>query len=430
MELFLHLALAVAILIFVAKIGGYISFRLGQPSVLGELIVGIILGPTLFDIIHWPYFAEEELTEIIHILAEIGVMLLMFIAGLELHIPDLLRSGKVSVLAGVFGVIFPIILGSSLGFLFGMPPPQAIFLGLVLSATSVSISAQTLMELKVLRSPVGIALLGAAVFDDILVILGLSIFSAVTGPKGEAGLLSIIRILAEMMLFLTIAGVVGWFLLPRLSRFVNKLPISQGLIAFVFVVMLLFGWLAEELGHMAPITGAFLAGLFLGRSPVKDKIEAGIPIIAYAIFAPIFFIDVGLSANVRLLFGGTFWLFLLLVVVAIVSKILGAGLGAILGKMDRLNALRLGVGMVSRGEVGLIVASVGLTQNILNQTTFAAIVGVILATTLITPPFLHWLYPRQDHSQGKSEKAASSAQHKNLDVEGKVAGLPAGEHVE
>ncbi len=403
MELFLQLALAISILIFAAKLGGYVSYRLGQPSVLGELIVGILIGPSVINLINLPYFSEEQLSEIIHILAEVGVMLLMFIAGLELHIPDLLKSGKVSGLAGVLGVVFPIVLGSILGLVFGMDPNQALFLGLILSATSVSISAQTLMELKVLRSPVGIALLGAAVFDDILVILGLSIFSAVNAPQGDSSGLSVLRLIAEMVLYLLLAGAFGWFLLPRISRRVSRLPISQGLIAFVFVMILLYGWLAEVLGHMAPITGAFLAGLFLSRSPVKERIESGIPVLAYAIFAPIFFIDVGLSANIRLISGTTIWLFLLLVVVAIISKVLGAGLGGILGKMSRLNALRLGVGMVSRGEVGLIVASVGLTQGLISETVFAAIVGVILATTLITPPLLRWLYPKEPPSTEQPE---------------------------
>ncbi len=152
----------------------------------------------------------------------------------------------------------------------------------------------------------------------------------------------------------------GWFLLPKLSRRVNRLPVSQGLIAFVFVVILLYGWLAEVLGHMAPITGAFLAGLFLARSPVKERIESGIPILAYAVFVPVFFISVGLSANARLLVGQAFWLFLIMLVIVVAAKLVGAGLGARLGGMNTRDSLRLGVGMISRGEVGLIVATVGL----------------------------------------------------------------------
>jgi Kef-type K+ transport system membrane component KefB len=391
MELFLELALVMAVLILAAKMGGYLSYRLGQPAVLGELLVGILLGPSVFNMLNWSYFTSDQLSAIIQILAEIGVMLLMFLAGLELHLEDLLKSGKVAALAGVFGVVLPLVLGAGLGLLFHMEVTSAIFLGLILSATSVSISAQVLMELKVLRTPVGIALLGAAVFDDILVILGLSIFTALSTPETGSGT-TVVRILVEMLLFLGIAIAVGWFLLPKLSRRVNRLPVSQGLIAFVFVVMLLYGWLAEELGHMAPITGAFLAGLFLARSPVKERIESGMPILAYAVFVPVFFISVGLSANARLLVGGAFWLFVSLLVVAVIGKLAGAGFGAKLGGMNNQDSLRLGVGMVSRGEVGLIVATVGLTGGLIDETVYAAVIGVVLATTLVTPILLRMLY--------------------------------------
>jgi Kef-type K+ transport system membrane component KefB len=391
MELFIELALAMAVLILAAKMGGYLSYRLGQPAVLGELLVGILLGPSVFNLLNWSYFTHDQLSEIIQILAEIGVMLLMFLAGLELHLEDLLKSGKVAALAGVFGVVLPLVLGAGMGLVFHMEVTSAIFLGLILSATSVSISAQVLMELKVLRTPVGIALLGAAVFDDILVILGLSIFTALSTSETGSGT-TVVRILVEMLLFLGIAIAVGWFLLPKLSRRVNRLPVSQGLIAFVFVVMLLYGWLAGELGHMAPITGAFLAGLFLARSPVKERIESGMPILAYAVFVPVFFISVGLSANARLLVGGAFWLFLSLFVVAFIGKLAGAGLGAKLGGMDNQDSLRLGVGMVSRGEVGLIVATVGLTGGLIDETAYAAVIGVVLATTLVTPILLRMLY--------------------------------------
>jgi Kef-type K+ transport system membrane component KefB len=404
MELFLELALALAILILAAKAGGYLSYRLGQPSVLGELLVGIVLGPTILNLLNWPYFSQEQLDEVIQLLAELGVMLLMFIAGLELHIKDLVKSGRVAALSGILGVVAPLLLGAGLGLLFGLEAEKALFLGLILSATSVSISAQTLMELKVLRSKVGMALLGAAVFDDILVILSLSIFFALGSGEGTSGLGEVVRILLEMALYLGLVIAIGWFVLPRLSRIVDRLSISQGLIAFVFVVMLLFGWLAEVLGHMAPITGAFLAGLFLGRSPVKERIETGIPVLAYAVFVPVFFINVGLASNVRLLVGETFWLFLAMLIVAVIGKVAGSGAGALMGKMSPMDSLRLGVGMISRGEVGLIVASVGLTAGLLSQDVFAAVVGVVLATTLITPPLLRMLY-RTKRPQALPEEA-------------------------
>lgn len=400
METFLDLSLALALLILAAKLGGYLSYLLGQPSVLGELVVGILLGPTLVNFVHLPFFSTESLNEVIHLLAELGVMLLMFIAGIDLHLADLMKTGKTAALAGVFGVIFPLGLGAGMGLIFNLEWQNAIFLGLILSATSVSISAQTLMELKVLRTPVGMTLLGAAVFDDILVILGLSIYTALTSPGDTSGFIQVGRLMGEMLLFLGLAAVFGVLALPRLSRKVSRLPISQGLITFVFVALLLYGWAAERLGHMAPITGAFLAGLFFSRSQLKERIASGISILAYAVFVPIFFVDVGLSVNARLLVGGVFWLFLTLVLVAVAGKIIGSGLGAYLGKLGVKDSLRLGVGMVSRGEVGLIVATVGINAGLINPPTFAAVVGVIIVTTLLTPPLLRALYKRDETPAG------------------------------
>lgn len=388
MTSFLQLALALAIVIAAAKIGGYLSYRMGQPSVLGELLFGILLGPSVIDLLHLAYFTDQHLPEMVHELAEIGVMLLMFLAGLELHITDLAKSGKISVLAGSLGVIFPLGLGTGLGLFFSMELPAAIFLGLILSATSVSISAQTLMELKVLRSRVGISLLGAAVFDDILVVLGLSIFTALAFSGSEAGWTAVLKVVISMLLYLVIGSALGAVSLPFLSRKISKLPISQGLIAFTIVVILLYGWTAEEWGNMAAITGAFLAGLLFSQSPVKERIENGILALAYGLFVPIFFINVGLSANIQELLGDSFGIFASMVVIALVGKVLGAGLGALAGGFGRIEALQLGVGMISRGEVGLIVATVGLSQGLISRSIFSAVVGVVILTTLFTPPLL------------------------------------------
>ena len=232
---FLQLAMALALIITAAKLGGYLSFRIGQPAVLGELIVGIILGPSVLDLLSMPYFTDQHLPEVIHQMAEMGVLLLMFLAGLELHLSDLLHSGKVAALAGTLGVILPLLLGTITGILFAMDIQPAIFIGLILSATSVSISAQTLMELKVLRSRVGVGLLGAAVFDDILVLLGLSIFTALTQPASGGGFVSIVWIVLKMALFLGAASAIGWWAFPKLNRRIDSLPVSQGLIAFTFV---------------------------------------------------------------------------------------------------------------------------------------------------------------------------------------------------
>jgi Kef-type K+ transport system membrane component KefB len=389
---FLQLALALVILISAAKLGGYISLRLGQPSVLGELIAGLILGPSLLDTLHHTPFTSQHLDETIALMAEMGVLLLMFLAGLELHIKDLVKSGRVAALAGTLGVVFPVAMGFGLGRAFSLETMPALFIGLVLAATSVSISAQTLMELRVLRSRVGIGLLGAAVFDDVLVILGLSIILALTADGG--GLADVGLVLLRMTLFLVAASAVGVLALPRLSRRVDRLPISQGLVAFVLVTLLLYAWAAEALGSMAAITGAFLAGLFLSRSPLRDRIQAGVSVIAYGFFVPIFFISVGLVADAHMLVGSGLWLIVAMVVVAIVSKVFGAGLGARLAGFDNREALQLGVGMMSRGEVGLIVATLGVSQGLLSGQVFAGVVGVVIVTTLLTPPALRQLFAR------------------------------------
>lgn len=387
---FLNFILALVIIIAAAKLSGYLSLRLKQPSVLGELLAGIILGPTVFDIFHvsWlPFAGDEHLGETIAFMAELGVILLMMLAGLELHLSDLIKSGKVSALSGTLGVIAPMVLGTGAGLIFGETFAESAFIGLALSATSVSISAQTLMELGVLRSQVGLALLGAAVFDDVLVILLLSV-AAILAGGAAAGFSSIVVTILWMVLFLVVAVLIGDKLLPRLAIWVERLPISQGLIAFALVVCLLYAWAAEAVGGLAAITGAFLVGLFLGRTPFKKRFDAGISSLAYGFFVPVFFINIGLSADLTGIVGEGLGLALVITVVAVVSKILGCGLGGLWGGLTRRESLQLGVGMVSRGEVGLIVATFAMTEGMFSETNFAITVFMVIVATLVTPPLL------------------------------------------
>ncbi|MBT3322941.1 MAG: cation:proton antiporter [Anaerolineae bacterium] len=389
---FLQFVITIAIIIAAAKMGGYISLKLGQPSVLGELAVGIILGPSVLDMLHWAPFTDKHLGEAIAHIAELGVLLLMFIAGLDLHISDLAKSGKVSAFAGTLGVFLPLGMGYALARAFSFDDQSALFIGLILAATSVSISAQTLMEMKVLRTRVGIGLLGAAVFDDILVVLGLSIFVALS--VGSGGFWGILWIAVRMFLYMGVAAVIGMTFLPKLSRKIDLLPISQGLMAFVLVVALFYAWTAEVLGGMAAITGAFLAGLIFARSPLKERIETGVSTLAYSFFVPIFFVNIGLAANARTLTGESLWLLLAMTAVAVISKVLGSGLGARMAGFSNLESLQLGAGMISRGEVGLIVASVGIAEGMINADIFAVIVGVVIITTLLTPAILRALFTK------------------------------------
>jgi Kef-type K+ transport system membrane component KefB len=391
MSPFLQLTIILAIIIIAAKLGGFISLKLGQPSVLGELLVGVILGPTVFNLLHWGPFTDEHIGETVAHFAEIGVLLLMFIAGLDLHLSDLAKFGKVSALAGTLGVLAPLGLGFGVAILFDFNLESSLFTGLILSATSVSISAQTLMEMRVLRSRVGIGLLGSAVFDDILVVLGLSVFVAfVLGSAGGIG--SVIWIILKMVLFLSIAMAAGVLIIPKITHKIDNLPVSQGLIAFTFVMILFFAWTAEVLGGMAAITGAFLVGLVFARSPLKERIESGISSLAYGVFVPIFFVNVGLAANARELTSENVWLLAVMTLVAVISKVFGGGLGARLGGFSNREAIQLGAGMISRGEVGLIVASVGVMEGLISAEIFSIIVGVVIITTLLTPPILRSLF--------------------------------------
>jgi Kef-type K+ transport system membrane component KefB len=390
MSSFLQLVLALTAIILAAKAASWISIRLGQPSVLGELLVGILLGPTLLDLTHLPFMTNTHLTEVLIELGELGVLLLMFIAGLELHLSELARNTKVSALAGVLGVILPVTLGWGSGTLFGFNPNNAMFLGIVLGATSVSISAQTLIELKMLRTRVGLGLLGAAVFDDILVILLLSVVMATLG--GSGGLGSIVLIFIKIAAFLGLSAAFGIYGLPWLSRKVANLPVSQGPVSFALVILMLYGLSAELLGGMAAITGAFLAGLMFARTPEKATIERGVHAVAYSLFVPIFFISIGLGINLREVSLDVLWLMLAISVVAILGKLLGSGLGARLGGFTWKESVQLGAGMVSRGEVGLIVAAIGSQAGYITADELSAIVGMVVITTLVTPPMLRALF--------------------------------------
>ncbi len=391
MSPFLQLAFVLAVILFCAKLASYISGRLGQPSVLGELLVGILLGPSLIDITHLNFITYVHLTEIVNEIGELGVLILMFMAGLELHMSELVRNTRVSAYAGILGVLAPVGLGVVAGVILGLDVPNSVFLGLTLGATSVSISAQTLMELNVIRSRVGVGLLGAAVFDDILVILLLSSFLALQAGDGN-GLIEISIVFGKMLLFLVTSVTFGLWVLPRLTKRIASLNVSQGSVTLAIVVLLFYGIGAEIIGGMAAITGTFIAGLMYARTQQKNEIQHGLRSLAYGFFIPIFFVAIGIGIDLKELNIHALWALLLISVIAILGKILGAGLGARLGRFSWRESLQLGIGLVSRGEVGLIVAKIGLDLGYLNNEFFSTIVGMVMITTLVTPPMLRLVF--------------------------------------
>ncbi len=405
------LFLALGILIISARLGGSLARRLQQPRVLGELIVGILLGPTLLDVLHSPALGLDQanLGESIHTLAELGVLLLLFNIGLEVHLHELTRVGRTAAIAGIAGAFGPVVTVFLLVLLFGYPWQSGLFAGVTLAATSVSISAQVLLELGVLRTRVGNGLLATALIDDVIAILLVSVAVAITQAGGsfEAGPLT--RIMLRIAVYLVVAFSIAWLLLPRLMHWIEahpELAHSYGVPAIALVMALLFGWSAEQFGGVAAITGAFIAGVGLSRTndAVKHQIESAVANLAYAFLVPIFFVSIGLRTDLRSFPLAALPLAAALLAAAVVSKLLGCGLGAHWGGFSRQEALQLGMCMIPRGEVDLIILSLASTAGVIQtqDPLFSSLFLVIILTTILAPPLVRRVF--QPASAVQAEK--------------------------
>jgi Kef-type K+ transport system membrane component KefB len=400
----LQFLLLLAVIVTVAKLSGSAANRIGLPAVFGEILAGLLLGPTLLNILGWQMFLpghEPEhggpapsLMGVVRDIAEVGVVLLMFIAGMETDLKEMRRIGTVALWAAVGGVLVPFVGGAATATFFGLPLVwEGLFIGTILTATSVSISAQTLMELGALRSKEGSTILGAAVIDDVLGIVVLSVVVAFSHAENGVGAGLIAGIVLRMVFFFAAAIVIGRYFFGPLARWADRLGVSQGLIAIVLSVAFLYGWAAEVVGGVAAITGSYLAGVLFAQTSYKERIDAGIHPLTYSMLVPVFFMSIGLQANGREL-GTHLGLTIVLTIVAIVAKLAGAGVFARVGGFSTRESLRVGTGMISRGEVGLIVAGYGLANGLIGDEVFAASVIMVLATTMVTPPLLKLTFPR------------------------------------
>ena len=395
----LQVLLLLALVIGAAKMAAAAANRIGQPAVFGEILVGLLLGPTLLDVLGWPLFAGNggELGALIGDLAEIGVLLLMFVAGLETDLEEMRRVGTVAFWAAFGGVILPFFGGIATAAAFGLPVFwEGVFIGTILTATSVSISAQTLIELGALRTREGSTILGAAVIDDVMGILVLSVVVAAAGASGGTApdgfdLGQIGWLVIRMTAFFVIAIVAGRWFTPLL-RWVSGLDVSQAVLATVLVVAFVYSWAAEYVGAVAAITGSYLAGVLVAQTPFKKTVDEGIHPLTYSMFVPIFFISIGLEANGRDL-GERALFSVVLITVAIATKAIGCGVFARLTGFTTKESVRVGAGMISRGEVGLIVAGYGLSHAIIGRDVFSAAVVMVLVTTMVTPPLLRLTFP-------------------------------------
>lgn len=369
MLLFFQLAL----ILLASKAAGSLSVRLKQPAVLGKLLVGIILGPALLGLIHE--------TEVLEALSQIGVILLMFLAGLETDLEEFKQSGRSSTYVGFLGIILPLGLGYLAGVLLGMPVLEALFLGLLLSATSVSISVQSLKELGKLKSKEGATVLGAAVIDDVVVIILLAFVMSLAGGDVHLGML-----ILKKVLFFGAAILLGWKVIPWFMRKFTVLRVSETVVTAALISCFLLSYLAEYTG-VAAIIGAYIAGISISRTFYKTIVTEKVETMAYALFVPVFFTTIGLKVN----FSGL-WseipLIIGLSLLAIATKLIGAALGAKASGFGWRSALGIGSAMVSRGEVALIIAAIGQEAQLIPDGLFAIIVIVVLVTTLVTPPMM------------------------------------------
>lgn len=369
------------------KIAGYLTAKLGQPAVLGKLIVGIVIGPAMFGWITDGKLIKE--------MADIGVVLLMFIAGLETDFDELKRNWKAAFAVAIGGIILPFIGGYSGGLLLGMSLHQSMFVGLLLCATSVSISVQTLKDLGQLSTREGTTILGAAVVDDVLVVILLALMLSLLGVGDGA---SVGLIIGQKSLFFLTAILAGIYLVPHLMKWLAPLRVTEAVITAALIVCFAYSCFAHKLG-VAEIIGAFAAGIAISQTKFKHEVEHRLEPIAYGIFVPIFFVRVGIGVDFKHI-KEYIWFIVLFTVIAIVTKLFGCSLGALLTGFDRKSALGIGSGMVSRGEVALIIITTyGVEKSLFHEAHLTPFIIVIILTTLVTPPMLKATFRRLQPKQ-------------------------------
>lgn len=421
MQPVLQLALLLAILLPATKLAASLCARWGVPPILGELLVGVLLGPGLIDLLHFHLFEGGQATSALLILAQMGGLVLMFIAGIETDIDRMREATTTAFLVALSGVIWPFILGAGIGHAMGLSWKTACFIGGALTATSVSISARTLMDAGKMATQEATVILGAAVIDDVMGLFVLSFLAASTvSSKGEVfGVAPMAsewlqrkiapaaaHPLAIQMTMISICVVVffvaGYLLAKRwldpLILQLRKLSATEAVPSCIFALVLVYAVSAEWLGSVAGITGAYLLGYVFAGSQYKADVERSFYAIGHGFLIPLFFISVGLQSDFRAL-SGHWMLMLAILIVAIIGKIVGCGLAALGSGMDWVRSARVGFGMMSRGEVGLIVTAMGASTGIFARAEVAVMVTVVLLTTLLTPIALRWTFDlksRQD----------------------------------
>ena len=390
--------LVIAIILLSTKTFGLLSSHVHMPQVVGALMAGIILGPSCLGIVQETDFLLKT--------SELGVIILMFIAGLDTDIDELKNTGLTSLVVALLGVIFPLIggFGAYMAFFAQsvdlMTVLKGIFIGVVLTATSVSITVETLREMGKLKGKVGTTILGAAVIDDILGIIILSFLSGFTG--GNENPFMVLTKIGGFFVFLAVVGIGIYYVFRKMEDVVGT---KRRVAVYGFAFCLILSYIAEKFFGVADITGAYFAGIILCNiAKTRRYIVKKITVSSYLLFSPVFFASVGIKTDLRALNSRFIVFALVLLVIAVTTKIIGCGLGAKLCGISNLDSLRIGVGMVSRGEVALIVAQKGMQAGLIDSVLSPAIILVVIMTTLLTPIMLSFVM-KEKASEMSFEKA-------------------------
>ena len=398
---FIETIIGVGILLFAAKLMAELFLRLKLPIVLGELLAGMIVGP--FALGGFFVIDGKQLLQIndeIRILGEMGAIAILFMAGLEMTPKEFLKGGKASFTVGTLGVVIPFFAGLIIFQMFGFDALQSMLIATALTATSIAISIQVLSEFGKIKTPEARLIIGAAVVDDILAIAVLSVVTSIAGSDGGMDSIDIMDVtwtILQVLGFFAIMLIVAVVIIPKIIT--PRLWKAKGSVEGI-ATALFFGAaaLAGSIG-LSPIVGAFAVGMALSTTKVFDKIESYVGKIGL-IFAPLFFAIIGAQVDLRAVDLNILMLSGVIIVVAIVTKLFGCGLPAMMFLKSKQQGMRVGIGMISRGEVGLIVAGVGVTAGILTSEVYSTIVIMVAVTTIITPIWLKMEY-RKEQKSGK-----------------------------
>ena len=396
---FIETIIGVGILLFAAKLMAELFLRLKLPIVLGELIAGMIVGP--FALGGLQIIDGKQLLQIndeIKILGEMGAIVILFMAGLEMTPKEFLKGGKAAFIVGTLGVVIPFFIGLAVFQLFGFDALQSMLIATALTATSIAISIQVLSEFGKLKTPEARLIIGAAIVDDILAIAVLSVVTSIAGSDGGVDNIDITEVtitILQVLGFFAIMLIVAVVVIPKVitPRLWKAKGSVEGIATAAF-----FGAaaLAGSIG-LSPIVGAFAVGMALSTTKVFEKIENYVEKIGL-IFAPLFFAIIGAQVDLRAVDLNILALSAVIVIVAVTTKLFGCGLPAMYFLKSKQRGLRVGIGMISRGEVGLIVAGVGITAGILTSEVYSTIIIMVVVTTIITPIWLKIEYRKEQRN--------------------------------